>query len=106
MKQIKVYLSIQDYKKIKSEAVQKSISVAEVVRQKMDLKIQNPPVPKRPKRIYKDVDPKLLYELNNIIIIMTHIAKKLSEQNSNEVPNNLLIFTKFVNIEKQLASLL
>lgn len=81
LKQIKVYFSEDDYQKIKDESASENISMAEYIRQKINLKIENPPTPKKAKMTYKKTNPDLLFLLSNIANNINQIAKKLNSKN-------------------------
>lgn len=99
LKQIKVYFSETDYQKIKDESTEKNLSMAELIRQKINLKIDNPPDPKKPKMTYKKTDPKLLFELNKIGNNLNQIAKKLNSKNEFDRKSILEIYQKVMSFK-------
>lgn len=98
LKQVKVYFSESDFLKLKEEAIQKNISMAELVRQKMQTKIPNAPAPKKSKKNYRATDPKLLFELNKIGNNLNQIAKKLNSNNELESKAIFEIYEKVMGL--------
>ncbi len=103
LKQVKVYFSPIDHEKLKSEADRKNVSLAELIRQKINLKIENAPAPRKTKKVYKQTDPKLLFELNKIGNNLNQIAKKL---NKGDTVSNMAVLQELVVLEKKLSELL
>jgi signal transduction protein with GAF and PtsI domain len=98
LKQVKVYFSESDFLELKEEATQKNISMAELVRQKMQTKIPNAPAPKKSKKSYRTTDPKLLFELNKIGNNLNQIAKKLNTKNELESKAIFEIYEKVMSL--------
>lgn len=99
LKQIKVYFSEEDYQKIKDESASENISMAEFIRQKINLKIENPPTPKKAKMTYKKIDPKLLFFLSNISNNINQVAKKLNSKGELDRKMLLDIYKKVMNFK-------
>jgi len=98
LKQVKVYFQEADFLKLKDEAVSENLSMAELIRQKVNLKIDNPPAPKSEPKKYEAVDPKLLYELKKIGNNINQIAKKLHSKNELEVVMLRQIYNKVMSL--------
>jgi hypothetical protein len=90
--------------KLKNEATQNNISMAQLIRKKMQVKIENAPAPKKTKKSYQVVDPKLLFEINKIGNNINQIAKILNTK-KDKIPNSLIL-KELAKIESDLKSLL
>lgn len=99
LKQIKVYFSEEDYQKIKDESALDNISMAEYIRQKINLKIDNPPTPKKAKVTYKKTNPDLLFLLSNISNNINQIAKRLNSKNEFDRKALLDIYKKVMSFK-------
>lgn len=76
-KQVKVNFSIEDHAKLTNLAKAQNKTIAELIRSHLDTKIEN--APQRNKTvIYKNADPRLLYELNKIGNNINQIARHLN----------------------------
>lgn len=98
LKQIKVYFSEVDYMNILVFSQAKNISMAEFIRQKINVKIDNPIQPKI-KLVYRNTDPRLLYELNKIGNNLNQIAKKLNSKNEFETRAIFEIYQKVMSLK-------
>lgn len=83
LRQIKVYFSEDDYSSILALSKAENISMAEYIRKKIGLKIDNP-TERTIKLVYKRTDPRLLFELHKIGNSLNEIAKKLDSKNEFE----------------------
>lgn len=94
LKQVKVNFSIYDYENISVMANSENISIAQLIRDKFNTKIDNTPA-KKSSVIYKKSDPRLLFELNSIRISMNKIAESLD---SNDALNYMILFEIYKKI--------
>ncbi len=103
MKQIKVYFPIDDFKKLKNISKSQSITMSEFLRNSVNTKLENAPLPKS-KKIYKATDPKLLFELNKIGNNLNQIARQLNSKKDDV--SNITILKELVELEKKMSNLL
>ncbi len=104
LKQVKVYFSEADHEKMQIEAIEKNISLAELIRQKINLQIENVPAPRKAKKVYRTIDPKLLFEVNKIGVNLNQVARQLNSK-KDDIPNSIVIEILF-KIEQKLKELL
>ena len=79
MKQIKIYLPISDYENLKKISKSQNLTMSEFMRNSVNSKMENAPVPKTKKEVLV-ADPKLLFFLSNISNNLNQIAKKLNSK--------------------------
>jgi len=79
MKQIKIYLPIDDFEKLKNISKSQNMTMSEFMRKSVNSKMENAPVPKVKKEVLV-ADPKLLFFLSNISSNLNQIAKKLNSK--------------------------
>ena len=79
MKQIKIYLPISDYENLKKISKSQNLTMSEFMRNSVNSKMENAPVPKVKKEVLV-ADPKLLFFLSNISSNLNQIAKKLNSK--------------------------
>lgn len=98
LKQVKVNFSTPDYEYILAIANSENISMAQFIRDKLSVKIDNPPI-KKSIVVYKKSDPKLLFLLNSIRISINEVAKKVDSK--NEFGNIILfeIYKKVMSLQ-------
>ena len=79
-KQIKINVTEDVYVKLVQIAKNQNITLAELFRLSVHIKIENAPKPKKEKSkiIYKHTDPDLLYEVNKIGVNLNQIARHLN----------------------------
>ena len=79
MKQIKVYFLIEDFEKLKESAKFQNQTISQFLRNSVNSKIENSPVPKI-KKVYKVTNPDLLFFISNISKNINQIAEKLNSK--------------------------
>lgn len=77
-KQVKVNFTIDDHIKISNLAIRENKTIAQLIRSRFASEIENAPTPKQI-TIYKQVDPKLLYEIRKIGNNINQIARRLNQ---------------------------
>lgn len=97
MKQIKVYFPLSDFENLKENSKSQEITMSEFVRNSVNTKIANAPLPKS-KKVYRVADPKVLFEVNKIGNNLNQIARQLNSKKDDI--SNIEILTKLVSIEK------
>jgi hypothetical protein len=106
-KQVKINLYPEQHDFLNSIAKEKNLTIAQLIREKLDLKLDEKDTRKRytetQKIKYKKADPRLLYELNKIGNNLNQIAKKL---NQNKEVSNIEILQTLVNIETKMKELI
>jgi len=80
LKQVKVNFTLDDYTNLSALSKAENISIAQFIRNKLKVKIDNAPS-KKTTVTYKKTNPKLLYQLNKIGNNLNQIAKKLNSKN-------------------------
>jgi len=80
MKQIKVYFPIEDFERLKESSKSQNITMSEFLRNAVNTKIENAPVPKS-KKVYKVTNPDLLFFISNIANNINQVAKKINSKN-------------------------
>ncbi|MFT7004209.1 MAG: signal transduction protein with GAF and PtsI domain [Sulfurimonas sp.] len=98
LKQVKVNFSMSDYENISALASIENISIAQFIRNKFHTTIDNPPS-KKSIVIYKDADPKLLFEINKIANYLNKIAKELNTKNQYEIRAIFEIYSKVMSLK-------
>lgn len=93
-KQVKVNFSIYDYENILELAKSENISMAQLIRNKLNVKVKNSPV-KKSTVINDKSEHKLLFELNSIRISLNKIVENLD---SNNAFSNLALFEIYQKI--------
>jgi len=99
-KQIKINISVEDYKKLSIESENQAVTRAEYIRQKMQIDFEEKRLPQG--KIFQkknNVDLKFLYELNKIGVNINQISKHTNIENSVdiEVLKSLLKIEKKIN---------
>jgi len=77
-KQVKVNFTIDDHIKISNLAIRENKTIAQLIRSRFASEIKNAPIP-RQIAIYKQTDPKLLYEIRKIGCNINQAVKKLHQ---------------------------
>lgn len=96
-KQVKVNFATDDYDKLSQIALSEEKTIAQLIRSRFDFSIEN--TPKRNKTvIYKNADPRLLYELNRIGNNINQIARKLNSNHTLEKRVLLKIYEKMTQL--------
>lgn len=98
LKQVKVNFSMSDYENISALASIENISIAQFIRNKFTTTIDNAPL-KKSTVIYKNADPKLLFEIHKIANDLNKIAKKLNSKNEYEIRAIFEIYTKVMSLK-------
>jgi len=98
LKQIKVSLKPEDYEVIKQKAMKKNISLAEFIRQKLQVSIDFRSA-SNPITYYRKRDPQLLFQLNQISKELNKIANGIEK--NIEINSFLLlqIYTKVMRLK-------
>lgn len=97
LKQIKVNVTCTDYETIQQQSAKKNITMAEYIRQQLDITIGTH-APPSASTYFKRTDPVLLFELNTISKSLNIIASNITKD--IEINSFLL-----VSIYKQVMSL-
>jgi len=100
MKQIKVYFPIEDFEKLKESSKSQNITMSEFLRNAVNSKIENAPVPKI-KKVYKVTNPDLLFFISNISNNINQIAKKLNSKNEFDRKMLLEIYQKVMSFKNE-----
>jgi len=108
LKQVKVNLYPHQHEQIKNLAKSNNITIAQYIREQLDLNLDPKDTRKiyteTQKKVYKETDPKLLYELNKIGNNLNQIARVLNQKKDDV--NTVEILQSLVSIEKEIKSLL
>ncbi|QOP45858.1 hypothetical protein [Sulfurimonas paralvinellae] len=97
LKQIKVNVTCTDYETIQQQSAKKNVTMAEYIRQKLDITIGTH-APPASSTYFQRADPALLFELNTISKSLNIIASNITKD--IEIDSFLL-----VSIYKQVMSL-
>ena len=107
LKQIKVNFYPYQHEQIKNLAVEKKVTIAQFIREKLELTLDEKDTRKiyteTQKKVYKSSDPKLLFELNKIGNNLNQIAKVINQKKDDI--NSIDILQSLVNIEQQIKTL-
>lgn len=107
-KQVKVNLYQYQHEQIKEKAKKNNTTIAQYIREQLDLNLDQKYTRKiyteTQKKVYKEPDPKLLYEVNKIGNNLNQIAKYINTQKDDI--NIVEILKSMVEIEKQIKELL
>ena len=107
LKQIKVNFYPHQHEKLKQIAKSNNTTIAQFIREKLDLELEEKDTRKIytpvQKKVYKTSDPKLLFELNKIGNNLNQIAKVINQKKDDV--NTIDILQSLVNIENQLKDL-
>ncbi len=97
LKQIKVNITCNDYETIQQLSAKKNITMAEYIRQQLDITIGTH-APPSSSTYFKKIDPVLLFELNSISKSLNIIANNITK----DIEINSFLLT---SIYKQVMSL-
>ncbi|WP_457747454.1 hypothetical protein [Sulfurimonas sp.] len=84
MKQIKINLKEDDYRKLSDMAASQGITIAELIRRKFNFSLENTLTTK----VHQRIDPDLLFELKKIADSLNKVAENMS--NNIEVNSSIL----------------
>lgn len=96
-KQVKVNFSIEDHAKLSTIALAQNKTIAELIRSHFDTKIENAPQRNRTV-VYKNADPRLLYELNKIGNNINQIARHLNAGHRLEKRTLIKIYKRVMQL--------
>ena len=107
-KQVKVNLYVYQHQQIKEKAKSNNTTIAQYIREQLDLNL-DPKYTRKiytetQKKVYKETDPKLLYEVNKIGSNLNQIAKYINTQKDNI--NIVEILKTLVEIESDMKRLI
>ena len=99
-KQVKVTISLSDHEYLSNVAKEKDVSLAQLFRESVFVKIEKPPkrIDPRPKIIYKQTDPVLLCKLEKISVAINQILKHL--KNGGNVLNLKVLYKIYEEVMK------
>jgi len=100
MKQIKVYFPIDDFENLKLQAKNQNLTMSEFLRNAVNSKIENAPVPKS-KKVYKVTNPDLLFFISNIANNINQIAKKMNSKRELDRKMLLDIYEKVMSFKNE-----
>ncbi len=108
LKQVKVNLYPHQYLQIKEKAKSNNVTIAQYIREQLNLNLDPKDTRKiyteTQKKVYKETDPKLLYEINKIGNNLNQIARVLNQKKDDL--NRVEILQSLVKIESDVKSLL
>ena len=100
-KQVKINMKLDDYDRLFLLSKEKNLTMAEYIRNILNIEFKNAPAPKMEK-VYKKTDPFLMYEIKKIGVNLNQIAKHTNIKKRVERE----ILTALFRIENDLKKLL
>jgi len=107
LKQVKVNFYPEQHKLLKEKAAAENVTIAQYIRSQLDLNLDEKDTRKiyaeTQKKVYKETDPKLLYEISKIGNNLNQIARQINRKKDDV--NTFEILQSLVEIENNLKSL-